>query len=35
MTVFLYPNPMKDADLSVTRSAAALLRGYGAEVLMA
>ena len=35
MTVFLYPNPMKDTDLSVTRRAAALLRSYGAEVLMA
>ena len=34
MTVFLYPNQTKDTDLSVTRSAAELLRGFGVRVLM-
>ena len=34
MTVLLYPNPLKDTDLSVTRRAAALLAGYGVRVLL-
>lgn len=34
MTVLLYPNPMKDTDLSVTRRAAALLHGYGVQVVL-
>lgn len=34
MTVLLYPNPLKDTDLSVTRRAAALLHSYGVRVLL-
>lgn len=34
MTVLLYPNPLKDTDLSVTRRAAALLSNYGVSVLL-
>lgn len=34
MTVLLYPNPLKDTDLSVTCQAAGLLSGYGVRVLL-
>lgn len=34
MTVLLYPNPLKDTDLSVTCQAARLLDSYGVRVLL-